>query len=121
MPTASKIFIRTHTNSDAGELYDVHYAVIDSASLGDNTIVAAVAGKVIRVIHYKIWAVGAVACRFESGAGGEPLTGQMSLSIADGHESYCPEGLFQTEAGDLLNLELSTAVSVDGHLSYIWV
>ena len=96
------------------------HAVIDHASSGDNTIVAAVAGKKIRVISYVIVAAGAVTVRFESGASGTALTGQMSLAANGGVVSgYDPGGCFDDCATNtLLNLELGGAVSVDGHLSY---
>jgi hypothetical protein len=102
---------------------DIKHAVIDHAASGDNTIVAAVTGKKIRVISYTIVAAGAVTARFESGASGTALTGQMSLAANGGViNGYNPGGCFaDTAAGTLLNLELGGAVSVDGHLSYIEV
>ena len=102
--------------------YAVKYAVIDNATAGDNSIVAAVDGKKIRVLSYALVAAAAVTVRFESGAGGTALTGQMSFA-ANGGVS-CPfneGGWFETAAGAALNLELGGAVSVDGHLSYIEV
>lgn len=101
---------------------EVKYAVIDAATSGDNTLVAAVAGKRIRVLSLYLVAAGAVTARFESAAGGTALTGQSSLA-ANGVLSlpYNPTGWFQTVAGELLNLELGGAVSVDGALSYIEV
>ena len=101
---------------------DAKHAVIDHAVLGDNTIVAAVAGKRIQVLSYTIAASGgANTIRFESGASGTALTGQMNLA-ANGSlaESYNPGGCFApTAVSALLNLELSAATSVDGHLSYV--
>lgn len=101
---------------------EVKYAVIDAASSGDNTLVAAVAGKRIRVLSLYLVAAGAVTVRFESAAGGTPLTGQSSMA-ANGVLAlpYNPTGWFQTVAAELLNLELGGAVSVDGALSYIEV
>lgn len=95
------------------------FAVIDVASSGDNTLVAAVSGKKIRVHSLFLISAGTVTVRFESGASGTALTGQMSL-VANGGFSlpYNPEGWFETAAGSLLNAELSSAVSVDGALSY---
>ena len=53
-------------------------AKIDAASSGDNTLVAAVTGKKIRVLAAFFTMTGtAVTIRFESGAGGTALTGQM--------------------------------------------
>lgn len=95
------------------------FAVIDNATSGDNTIVAAVAGKEILVLAGLLVSSGTVNVRFESGAGGTALTGQMNLVANTGFIiPYSPVGNFKTAAGALLNLELSGAVSVDGYLVY---
>lgn len=112
--------------NDGNEYASVKFAKIDAASSGDNTLVAAVSGAKIRVLSYTLVPTADVVVRFESGAGGTALTGQMSLRQEDGvvaqnvHAS-CPQGLFETAASALLNLELSGAVSVDGHLTYVEV
>lgn len=99
---------------------DVKPAVIDAATAGDNTLVAAVTNKKIRVLSAFLVAAGTVAVRFESGAGGTPLTGQMNLVANTGFVlPHNPHGWFQTADSTLLNLELSAAVSVDGALTYI--
>lgn len=102
---------------------EVKYAAIDAATLGDNTLVAAVAGKKIRVLALALVASGgANTARLESGAGGSALTGQMSLA-ANGVLvlPHNPTGWCETAAAALLNLELSAATSVDGCLTYIEV
>lgn len=98
------------------------YAVIAAASSGDNTLVAAVTGKKIRVLSFVLVAAGTVLARFESDAGGTALTGQMSM-VANTQvtPSFNPLGWFETVAGELLNLELSAAVSVDGALVYVLI
>jgi len=98
----------------------VKYAAIDAATSGDNEIVAAVSGKRIRVISCFMIAAGAVNVRFESGAGGTALTGQMNLTTNSGFTlNENNSGWLETASGAALNLELSGAVSVDGCLSYI--
>ncbi len=98
------------------------FAKIDAASSGDNTIVAAVTGKKIRVVALFVVAAGAVNVAFESGAGGTALTGQMNLTTNSGFVlDYNPVGWFETASATLLNLELSGAISVDGALTYIEV
>lgn len=98
------------------------FAVIDAATNGDNTIVAAVSGKKIRVLSLFLMSAGTVNTRFESGAGGTALTGQINLVAQTGYVlPHNPYGWFETAAGSLLNLELNAAVSVDGSLSYIEV
>lgn len=99
------------------------FAVIDAATSGDNTIVAAVTGKKIRVLAGSLTMTGtAVTIRFESAASGTALTGQMTP--AQGQTiplPFCPVGHFETIAGQLLNLELGGAQSVDGWLVYVEV
>lgn len=101
-------------------LAQVKFKVVDAASSGDNTIIAAVSGKKLRVLAGSLTMTGtAVTIRFESAAGGTALTGQMTP--LQGHTiglPYCPVGHFETVAGELLNLELGGAQSVDGWLIY---
>lgn len=101
------------------DVIDVKHAVIDFASSGDNTIKAAVSGKRILVTSLFLIAAGTVNVRFESGASGTALTGQMNLIANTGFAlNYNEYGWFVTAKDELLNLELSGAISVDGSLSY---
>lgn len=98
----------------------VKYAVIDAASSGDNTVVAATTNMKIRVLSVFLIAAGAVTVRFESGAGGTALTGQMNVAANGGFVMpFNEEGWFETAASALLNLELSGATSVDGCITYV--
>lgn len=100
----------------------VKHAIIDAATLGDNTLVAAVAGKKIRVLDIVVVSAGTMTIRFESGASGTALTGQMTVAAATGFApGFSPIGHFETAAGQLLNMELSGATSADGWLRYIEV
>lgn len=92
------------------------FAVIDKATSGDNTLVAAQgSGNKIRVYSLFMVSTGIVTVRFESGAGGTALTGHMSLVANTGFVlPHNPLGWFETAADTLLNLELSAATSVDG-------
>ncbi len=100
----------------------VKYAAIDAATSGNNTIVAAVSGKKIRVLAVYFNTAAAVTTRFESDASGTALTGQNVWAGNDGIAlSYSPVGWFETVEGELLNLELSAAISVDGAIVYIEV
>lgn len=96
------------------------YAAVDAASSGDNTVVAALAENRIRVLAVFLIMTGtAITIRFESGAGGTALTGQMTPSQGGGFVlPYNPVGWFQTAVGELLNLELGGAQSVDGCIVY---
>jgi hypothetical protein len=116
---AEEIFLGSSQNT----VYNPKRAVIDHAASGDNTLVAAVTGKRIRVLSLFLIASSGVTVRFESGASGAALTGQMVLSAAgDGVVlPFNPAGWFETAANTLLNLELSGATSVDGAVQYIEV
>jgi len=97
----------------------IRRAVIDVAGSGDNTLVAAISNTRIRVLAAFLVTAGAITVRFESGAGGTALTGQMNIAANGGFVlPFNPAGWFETNAGQLLNLELSGAVSVDGCLVY---
>lgn len=96
------------------------YADIEAATAGDNTLVAAVAGKKIRVLAAVLVASGgANTARFETDAAGTALTGQMDIA-ADGQLVLPLNGFgwFETVAGELLNLELGAATAVAGCLVY---
>lgn len=99
------------------------FKAVDAASSGDNELVAAVAGHRIRVLAGSLTMTGtAVTIRFESGAGGTALTGQMTP--AQGQTiplPFSPVGHFETAAAAALNLELGGAQSVDGWIVYVEV
>ena len=96
------------------------YAAIAAAGAGDNTLVAAVTAKKIRVLSAVLVASGgANTVRFESDAAGTALSGLMDLA-ADGQLVLQLNGFgwLETVAGELLNLELSAATLVAGVLVY---
>lgn len=98
------------------------FAAISASSSGDNTLVAAVAGKKIRVLAMHFVCASAVDVRLEDGAGGTALTGVASYAANSGLVlPYCPVGHFETSSNTLLNMELGGAVQVSGSLTYIEV
>lgn len=102
---------------------EVQRAVIAAATLGDNTLVAGVLARRIRVLSLALVANGgANSVRLESGAGGTALTGVIDLP-AGGQLTLAPHpsGWAETAAGALLNLELSAATAVGGLLTYVLV
>lgn len=108
--------------SSLGTIATPQYAVINTSATGDTSIVAAVTGKVIRVLSYVIVADSAVAAKFTSGAAGTALTGAMSLSANGGVAApFNPVGHFQTASNTALVLNLSAAVGARGHLTYVAV
>jgi hypothetical protein len=118
--------LRATTNSswiDAGTAtLTPKFAVISCSSSGNNTIVAAVASKKIRVLALSITESGAVNAKFQSAAGGTDKTGLYYLAEKGGLVlPFNQLGWFETVAGELLNLNLSAAVPVGGCLTYIEV
>jgi hypothetical protein len=97
------------------------FAVISASSSGNNTLVAAVTSKKIRVLAYNLIGNGAVNVKFQSGAGGTDKTGLKYIAAAGGGicAPFSPAGWFETAANTLLNLNLSGAVAVGGELVYI--
>lgn len=98
------------------------YATIAASSSGDNTIVAAVTSKKIRVLAYNFIANGTVNAKFQSGAAGTDKTG---LKYCVANMGICapfnPVGWFETASNTLLNLNLSAAVAIGGELVYVEV
>ncbi|MBY0523438.1 MAG: hypothetical protein K2R98_08560 [Gemmataceae bacterium] len=104
-------------------------AKIDIAASGQNQIVAAVAGKKIRVVNYLIVAAGAVTAKFQSKESPTDLTGAMTMaagqpigsaySTARQFGGY--DGHFETQTGEGLAISLGGAVQVSGHLNYVLV
>lgn len=106
-----------------GSLSAVQVVAVSASTLGDNTLVAAVTGKKIRVVSLALVATGgANTVRLGSAASGQAMTGAMDLP-SDGQLvlPYNPAGWCETVAGDLLNLELSAATAVAGTLGYVTV
>lgn len=97
-------------------------AAINAASSGDNTLVAAVTGKRIRVHAYELSASAAANGKFKDGAATD-LTGLIYLAAAGAaadavERTNDADGLFQTTAGNALVLNLSAAVAVGGWVDY---
>ena len=117
-----RVWLSTDKIFDKGVALYPKFAVIDAATSGNNTLVSAVSGKKIRVVQAFLVAAGTVNTRFESAADGTALTGQMNLVANTGYViPFSVLGWFETASGQLLNLELSAAISVDGCLVYVEV
>lgn len=98
-------------------------AVISVTSSGANTLVAAVPGFRITVTGYVLISAGTVDVTFKSStttnlSGAMPLTAQAGASAPLAWSFGRREGWFTTAVGELLNLNLSAAVGVYGHLTY---
>lgn len=101
----------------------IGYAVINTSTLGANTIVDAVAGASIEVIQYTIIAPTNNIVTWKSGS--TALSGPMEFSTGEnitavsGASSYQTINfLFKTAAGEALVLTLGSAAQVSGHITY---
>jgi hypothetical protein len=100
----------------------VKQAVISTAAAGDNTIVAAVAGKLITMVALLLVSTGATNITVKDGTGGAALSGAMPLAAG--------VPLFLDEKSDLdyystsnvannLVLNNSAAVQISGTVWYV--
>jgi len=99
---------------------NIHFAPINASASGDNTIVAAISGKRIRVVNYFMIAANAVNATWKSGSSAS-LSGALPLVANVG--GVCPEavlGWLITTAGEALVLNLSGAVLVAGHIACVY-
>lgn len=104
----------------------VKQANITASASGNNTVVAAVAGRQIWVLRVVLISNGTVNVKFQSGASGQDITGLFYLVANTGFSMAQDDGQrvspwCATREGDLLNLNLSAAVAVGGVLTYIEV
>lgn len=107
-------------DSVTGDGMVVKYEKINANTSGDNTLLAAVTGKRIRVLAVNIICTTAGDVRFESGASGTALTGQYPVAANGGFVlPYSPVGWFQTASATLLNLELSGTLDCNGSFVYV--
>lgn len=95
------------------------YAAINASTSGaNNTIVAAVAGKQIRVMGYVLNGLTAVTAQWHSNT--TALSGPIALGATG--TFVCPndngDGHMETVAGEALKLTLGGAVQVSGHIVY---
>lgn len=96
------------------------FAAISTSASGNTEVVAAVASKKIRVLRLTVVANAAVNVKFQSAAADR--TGLHYLAANGGWvEGFCPVGVFETAAGEALNINLSGAVAVGGTLTYVEV
>lgn len=99
---------------------DYKYATVNFNTSGTHQIVAAVTNKRIVVVAYAVVAGGSVNIQFHSGTT-TAITGTMSLVQADGIAHAFPGGLFRTNVGEALSINLSAAVQVGGYVVYLEV
>lgn len=108
-----------------GVTHEIKRKAIDHATNGANTILQKSGRKKLRVINIVAISAGTATVQFQSignNAVATNLTGDMALvanvGFAPGEAQH---GHFETLPGELLNMQLSAGVSVDGWLTYIEV
>lgn len=91
-----------------------------AAVSGDNTVVAAVTGKRIRVFGYTLSSNGTVNAQWKSGASTNISSLKYMLAGTQVQAPTCPDGSywFHTARGDALVLNLSAAISVGVDVIY---
>lgn len=93
-------------------------AAIDASAQGNTEIIPAPgAGKFIRVFGYVLTSAGTVSATFVSGDDGD-LTGPMPMVAGTSIHTEYEDGLFDCGVNEALNINLSGAVAVGGHLKY---
>jgi hypothetical protein len=98
------------------------FGTIAASTSGNNTILAAVTGKKIRVLSLWLISNGTVNVKFQSAAGGTDLSGLAYLVANTGMVlPFNPAGWMETASAALLNLNLSAAIAVGGGFTYIEV
>lgn len=111
--------IRVSWGKNGKETSDIKFAPINATLSGDNTLVALVASTIIRLVSITLSASGQVNAKFKSGAGTD-ISGLLYFDTRGGLVNpEASRGLLQTAAGEALVLNLSSAVTVGGFLSYV--
>lgn len=107
---------------------NVKYIKIVAPASAQTAIVAAVAGKKIRVISYLACSSGNVNCRWQSFDGSSTYTDLTGVMVLKGSgdsgfsADYNPDGHFESIAGEALVFDNQHGSNVvGGHMSYIEV
>lgn len=112
----------THGITSDADILTPKFAAISASTSGNNTLVAAVVSKKIRVLALSLSSNGTVNAKLQDGAGGTDVTGLYYLVATAGFVlPFNPVGWFETSSNTLLNLNLSAAIAVGGCLTYIEV
>ena len=92
--------------------------LVNINSSGDNTLVTAVAAKVVSVYYGFLVAQGSVSLNFRDGVAGSSLNGAAFPIVANGSVNFpwSPEPWIFNSPGNALVLNLSAAVVVTGVL-----
>ena len=93
---------------------------VNVSGAGDNSLIAALPGKKALLVAGLFMASATVTVRFEDGAAGPDLSGDISLIANVGFViPYLPIGWALTSVNTALNLNLSAGVQIGGFLVYV--
>lgn len=106
--------------SDGTTQLTTKFAVVSESTAADNEIVALVGGKKIRVLSLSVVCAAANTLTWKSSTAGA-ISGAMSFAANGGYTLSSDYGLFETTAGEALQLGQSGATQVSGHVSYVEV
>lgn len=121
-PVPVQSSIESNQMTAGGTVVTPKFATIAASTSGNNTLIAAVTSKKIRVLAAAFVSNGTVNAKFQSGAGGTDLTGLFYTVANTGAVlPFNSAGWFETGSNTLLNLNLSGAVAVGGCITYIEV
>ena len=121
-PLPVQASVESNQMTAGGTVVTPKFAAIAASTSGNNTLIAAVTSKKIRVLAVAFMADGAVNAKFQSGAGDTDLSGLFYMVANTGAAlPYNPAGWFETASNTLLNLNLSAAIAVGGCITYIEV
>lgn len=124
-PLPVQAYLESGTIHDGSRQMVPKFSLINVTSVGDATIVTAVANNKIRVLSYVVTGDKAGTFRWESPAG-TPISGLMLMTVntvGNGYveASFNPLGHFETTSGGALVVEMATADDLQGHLTYVLV
>lgn len=102
---------------------DVKYAKVDATADGDNVVIAAVAGKSIRVLGYTLTGAGVAGTATLQDTAGTPVVhGKLSLSTSGGvsYAGGLEAPAFETAAGTGVEINNgTTGQDTLGHITYV--
>ena len=96
---------------------------IEVTSLNGNaTLIAAVSGKRIMILHAMLVASAAGKIKIQDGAGGTSIIGGAPVDARSGYNTgYDPKGVGIGTANTIVNLNTSVSMDVGGFLTYVEV
>lgn len=98
----------------------IKFAAFDFATADDHPIVAAIAGKRIRVIALMFVCAAAQTVTWKNGAGGTVICGKQSFAANGGLTQTSGVGLFQTlDENTALIMTLTTTGQTGGVVGYV--